>query len=227
MLSSCEITKNTCVCRLSNNISKFLLSMGPFTTKEAGRFYVDHKDDALRGALVTQNGQVMWPPPSLPVRCWPIHSQSYETGRDSKTSYEGRLVRGALITQDGQVMWPPHALLVRQHYIPVKLKKIWETSHQAHEGCQVHCGELWSPRTATSCCSRPPCPCSSRGVSLLSSCARVERESETLQRCPSYWLCCRLSMQPAVRAHRFWSSFCAPVHSHISHGSCVRQACLS
>lgn len=60
-------------CRLSNNISKFLLSMGPFTTKEQGRFYVDHKDEAVRGALVTQDGQVMWPPPQrqvCPGRPW-------------------------------------------------------------------------------------------------------------------------------------------------------------
>lgn len=41
--------------------------MGPFTTKEKGRFYVDHKDDAVRGALVTQDGHVLWPPPQKEV----------------------------------------------------------------------------------------------------------------------------------------------------------------
>ncbi len=34
--------------RLSNNITKFLLSMGPFLSKEKGVFNVDLKDDAVR-----------------------------------------------------------------------------------------------------------------------------------------------------------------------------------
>lgn len=58
----------------SNNISKFLLSMGPFTTKDKTRFLLDHKDDAVRGALVLEEGQLMWPPPPPPVRtslCYP------------------------------------------------------------------------------------------------------------------------------------------------------------
>jgi len=50
---------------LSNNITKFLLSMGPFLSKEKGVFNVDLKDDAVRGALVTHKGELMWPPPPL------------------------------------------------------------------------------------------------------------------------------------------------------------------
>lgn len=46
----------------SNNLSKFLLSMGPFT-KHKDHFFIDHKDDAVRGALVLDNGEMMWPPP--------------------------------------------------------------------------------------------------------------------------------------------------------------------
>lgn len=52
---------------LSNNITKFLLSMGPFTSKQKGVFNIDHKDDAVRGALVTQGGKLMWPPPAPPA----------------------------------------------------------------------------------------------------------------------------------------------------------------
>lgn len=36
----------------ANNISKFLLSIGPQTTKNPGYFYIDHQDEAVRGMLV-------------------------------------------------------------------------------------------------------------------------------------------------------------------------------
>eukprot|EP01025_Chloroclados_australasicus_P030914 TRINITY_DN3113_c0_g2_i9.p1 TRINITY_DN3113_c0_g2~~TRINITY_DN3113_c0_g2_i9.p1 ORF type:complete len:620 (-),score=105.33 TRINITY_DN3113_c0_g2_i9:100-1959(-) len=51
----------------SNNITKFLLSMGPFTTGDKTRFYIDHKDDAVRGALVLDKGELTWPPPPPPA----------------------------------------------------------------------------------------------------------------------------------------------------------------
>jgi len=50
----------------SNNISKFLLSIGPHTSKEAGYFNIDHKDEAVRGMLVLENGKMMWPAPAPP-----------------------------------------------------------------------------------------------------------------------------------------------------------------
>lgn len=50
----------------SNNITKFLLSMGPHTTKVKGEFLIDHEDQAVRGALVTEAGKNMWPAPPLP-----------------------------------------------------------------------------------------------------------------------------------------------------------------
>ena len=53
----------------SNNISKFLLSMGPFTGHKS-TFLLDHKDPAVRGALVLDQGQMMWPPPPPPVSPW-------------------------------------------------------------------------------------------------------------------------------------------------------------
>lgn len=51
----------------SNNISKFLLSTGPQTTKESGYFYIDHEDEAVRGMLVSEKGKLMWPAPLPPA----------------------------------------------------------------------------------------------------------------------------------------------------------------
>jgi len=50
----------------SNNISKFLLSIGPQTTKQSGYFHIDHDDEAVRGMLVLENGKMMWPAPAPP-----------------------------------------------------------------------------------------------------------------------------------------------------------------
>lgn len=48
----------------ANNISKFLLSVGPQTTKEPGYFHIDHDDEAVRGMLVVEDGKLMYPPPT-------------------------------------------------------------------------------------------------------------------------------------------------------------------
>jgi len=50
----------------SNNITKFLLSIGPHSTKKKGEFFIDHEDLAVRGALVAQDGKLFWPAPPLP-----------------------------------------------------------------------------------------------------------------------------------------------------------------
>lgn len=50
----------------SNNISKFLLSMGPQTTKVKDYLYIDHGDDAVRGMLTVEKGKLMWPAPLPP-----------------------------------------------------------------------------------------------------------------------------------------------------------------
>lgn len=50
----------------SNNISKFLLSAGPQTTKVKDHFYIDHNDDAVRGMLVLEKGKMMYPAPLPP-----------------------------------------------------------------------------------------------------------------------------------------------------------------
>lgn len=42
--------------------------MGPFThPKEKAVWRVDHADDAVRGALVLEGGQLRWPAPPLAV----------------------------------------------------------------------------------------------------------------------------------------------------------------
>ena len=50
----------------ANNISKFLLSAGPQTTKVADHFYIDHNDEAVRGMLVVEKGKLMYPAPLPP-----------------------------------------------------------------------------------------------------------------------------------------------------------------
>ncbi|GIL91985.1 hypothetical protein Vretimale_18536 [Volvox reticuliferus] len=47
----------------ANNISKLLLSAGPFTGGPKGHFMIDHADPVIRGSLVLENGELRWPPP--------------------------------------------------------------------------------------------------------------------------------------------------------------------
>lgn len=46
----------------ANNISKFLLSMG-----DKDHFDIRMEDEVVRGSMVLKNGELMWPPPVLPV----------------------------------------------------------------------------------------------------------------------------------------------------------------
>uniref|UniRef100_A0A7S0SHF6 proton-translocating NAD(P)(+) transhydrogenase n=2 Tax=Mantoniella antarctica TaxID=81844 RepID=A0A7S0SHF6_9CHLO len=48
-----------------NNVANLLLSMGD---SKQGQFQINHHDEAVRGALVTQNGKVMFPPPPVPKK---------------------------------------------------------------------------------------------------------------------------------------------------------------
>jgi NAD(P) transhydrogenase len=58
----------------ANNIAKFILSIGPQTTKEKGVFQVDLEDDAVQNMLISYSGNARWPdqitpftPPPPPV----------------------------------------------------------------------------------------------------------------------------------------------------------------
>jgi H+-translocating NAD(P) transhydrogenase len=56
----------------ANNISKFLLSIGPHTAKNSdpprgpNEYFIDHKDEAVRGMLILEHGKLMYPPPPPP-----------------------------------------------------------------------------------------------------------------------------------------------------------------
>nr|AAK18179.1 nicotinamide nucleotide transhydrogenase [Acetabularia acetabulum] len=58
----------------ANNVTKYLLSMG-----EKGQFYIDHEDEAVRGAMVVENGEMMWPPPKKEVPPPPPPSETPAT----------------------------------------------------------------------------------------------------------------------------------------------------
>jgi NAD(P) transhydrogenase len=47
-----------------NNMAKFILSVGPTTSEEhKGSFLIDYEDPAVRGMLVVDGGQLIWPNP--------------------------------------------------------------------------------------------------------------------------------------------------------------------
>jgi len=78
----------------ANNISKFLLSAGPHTTKEAGYFYIDHEDEAVRGMLVVENGKMMYPAPLPPA---PVVAPTTEKKEEKpvEIDYRAAYVSGA------------------------------------------------------------------------------------------------------------------------------------
>lgn len=47
--------------QFANNIAKFVLSVGPQTTKEKGVFQIDLEDDAVQNMLISFNGEARWP----------------------------------------------------------------------------------------------------------------------------------------------------------------------
>lgn len=45
----------------ANNVAKFILSIGPQTTKEKGVFQIDMTDDAVQNMLISFDGEARWP----------------------------------------------------------------------------------------------------------------------------------------------------------------------
>lgn len=76
----------------ANNISKFLLSIGPQTTKTAGYFYIDHEDEAVRGMLVVEKGKLMYPAPLPPA---PPAPPKKEEAKPVEIDYRAPYVKGA------------------------------------------------------------------------------------------------------------------------------------
>jgi len=54
---------NTSSSLYANNQMKFLMSVGPQTTKEKGEYLLDPEDEAVRGMVVVENGNLTWPAP--------------------------------------------------------------------------------------------------------------------------------------------------------------------
>lgn len=50
----------------ANNIAKFILSIGPQTTKEKGMFQIDLADDAVQNMLISYDGTGRWPDKIVP-----------------------------------------------------------------------------------------------------------------------------------------------------------------
>jgi len=78
----------------ANNISKFLLSTGPQTTKEADHYYIDHKDEAVRGMLVLESGKMMHPAP-LPAAPAPTPNKQEEVKEEVVIDYRAPYIAGA------------------------------------------------------------------------------------------------------------------------------------
>ena len=82
----------------ANNLSKFLLSMGP-----KGNFYVDLEDEVVRGSIILQDGKLMWPPPPPPKQpeatTQPVPVVPAEVVEEvSKSPFKGKLRQSMYIT---------------------------------------------------------------------------------------------------------------------------------
>lgn len=52
----------------ANNVAKFILSIGPQTTKQKGVFQIDLKDDAVQNMLIALDGEARWPDKITPFQ---------------------------------------------------------------------------------------------------------------------------------------------------------------
>ena len=84
---------NTSSSLYANNISKFLLSIGPQTTKQAGYYFIDHEDEAVRGMLVVEEGKLMYPAPLPPPP--PVVEKKEEEAKPVEIDYRAPYVSGA------------------------------------------------------------------------------------------------------------------------------------
>ena len=84
----------------SNNVTKFLMSAGPFSTKVKGEFLIDHEDDAVRGTLVAQNGKLMWPAPPVEIPP-PPPKKEVASAEPKEVDIYGETMSGALTATSG------------------------------------------------------------------------------------------------------------------------------
>lgn len=64
----------------ANNISKFLLSIG-----EKDHFNINLEDEVVRGSIVLNNGELLWPPPMLSVSKAPTPSAAVQEKKPAET----------------------------------------------------------------------------------------------------------------------------------------------
>merc|ERR1711871_671022 len=86
---------NTSSTLFGNNTAKYVLSMGPQTSGDKGFFDIDHEDYAVRGALVLQDGQGMWPPPPPPETAAPAAPKA-TSAEPEVIDYEPETKKGAI-----------------------------------------------------------------------------------------------------------------------------------
>jgi H+-translocating NAD(P) transhydrogenase len=77
----------------ANNISKFLLSIGPHTSKEPGFYFIDHEDEAVRGMLTVEKGKLMFPAPAPPPP--PVVEKKEEKKAPEVIDYKKPYIDGA------------------------------------------------------------------------------------------------------------------------------------
>lgn len=77
----------------SNNASKWFLSAGPHTTKVKDHFYIDHSDEAVRGMLVLEKGEMMYPAPLPPPP--PSPAKKTEEAKPIVIDYRAPYLQGA------------------------------------------------------------------------------------------------------------------------------------
>jgi NAD(P) transhydrogenase len=64
-----------------SNVAKFILSIGPQTTKEKGVYQIDFEDDAVQNMLISYNGEARYPDKIAPFNPPPPPTKS-QTGSD-------------------------------------------------------------------------------------------------------------------------------------------------
>ncbi len=67
-----------CTAQFGNNVAKFILSVGPQTTKEKGVFKVDLEDDAVQSMLISMNKEKRFPDKITPYSPPPVPQKEVE-----------------------------------------------------------------------------------------------------------------------------------------------------
>lgn len=79
----------------ANNISKFLLATGPFSTGRKGEWLIDETDPVTRGALVLQRGQLRWPAPPVPLAQAPKKAAAVEKKHEGPVDLKAETMTNA------------------------------------------------------------------------------------------------------------------------------------